>query len=303
MVSIEFGTKMVLSILVIAAGLMILLVWLLPWMQKSVFANAWWSNIFPSENTENPDLENAMKCAYYRCTNGCDSNEVKSLTATWSDPQTHNDVSCADFCTTGQTICNEDSLNNPVRIDIGEKAYLAQDKLNPVFGTDCIVSSDFQLVASFGGVDWLGLIQDVLTAQFSFIFSQLTQQKISDLRFVNIESPSLIDPDSVRYTRPDCYKSITKIGSNAMSSLNLNPGKYQISISHAEAALSRFDTIFISSYQKTSSSTNTQSSTQVTSCTAQGGNCKPVCSNAEQPLGTLDCSQGGRESTGKTCCK
>jgi hypothetical protein len=118
-----------------------------------------------------------------------------------------------------------------------------------------------------------------------------------------ITSLSSVDSAQAQYQTVDCYVAGQKIGKNAYSSANILPGKYQISMNHEYVANHVLDRIFIAPYQKTSSSTNTQSSTQVTSCAAQGGNCKLVCSNAEQPLGILDCSQGGRESAGKTCCK
>lgn len=130
-------TNLIFIVLVVAVGA-VLLFYYAPYLQKIV------SNFFPGQNQVSTDFDNALQCTYLRCTKGCDSQEVKSLTAVWTDPQTHSDVSCANFCQPGKTYCNADSQRNPVRIDIGETAYLAQDKLKSEFGTNCIISPDFQ---------------------------------------------------------------------------------------------------------------------------------------------------------------
>jgi len=296
----DVATKIILIVLCVAVGLIFLFAMLVPYANK--FLNP--SDIIPGSNPESVDLENAMKCTYYRCVNGCDSDQVKSLTATWSDPQTRSDVSCADFCTPGKTICNADSKNNPVRIDILEKkAYISQDTMNPIFGTDCITSPEYQDLTKFQGINWVDVLQNAVPLEYSIIYGFFsTFSNPVSARFVSITDLSSVDPEQAQYQKLDCYIAMEKIGKNAYSSANIVPGKYQISMEHDNVLNHIFDVIYISPYQKTTSST-TLSSAQATSCIAAGGNCKPECSNAELPLGQMDCSQGGSQGSGKTCCK
>jgi hypothetical protein len=266
MVSVEFGVKMLLGIVVIVAGVMVVFVWLLPWLQKSVFANAWWSNIFPSENIENPDLENAIKCAYYRCAKGCNSNEVQSFTAVWPDPQTHNDASCADFCKSGKsTICNSDAQNNTVNVDIGEKSYLSEELLKKLVGSTCITTNPLG-----------GLPADA----------------------VIITSYSTIDQDSIKDTQTTCSLQEPR-PLVSYTSLNLLPGKYGIFM-YNDGGRTK---IYISPYQSPSSSSSTSS---YGTCSEQGGTCTIglSCPTGTKNLGRLDCAmpqpKGG---FGQICCK
>lgn len=291
-------TSLIFIIIVVVIGAVLLFTYA-PYLQNVI------AQYFPGQTQQSVDFDNVLKCAYYRCVDGCNSDKVKSMTATWSDPQTHTDVSCADFCKSGGTICNTDSSSNPVRIDIGEKAYLAQDKLKSEFGTDCIISPDFQQGGSDLANQIWTLVQNgiVASSPLTYIFAQLTGQQINVVSFVYINSTSSIDTSSIQYQHVDCYVKTFKWGSNALSSLLLEPGKYQVSMSHFDNGIVRWEEIYISPYQKSATAT---SATLVTSCTAQGGVCKPACdtSSGEQNIGQLDCQRTVLAGTAVgTCCK
>jgi len=48
------------------------------------------------------NIEDAIKCSYYRCTKGCESSEVKNIEG------------CSEFCKGAEKICGEDAKNYPV---------------------------------------------------------------------------------------------------------------------------------------------------------------------------------------------
>jgi hypothetical protein len=277
----EHAGELILLVIGVAASLVLIFVVVYPAFLKNynVWANLW-GNLGGPPMQATTDFENAMTCAYYRCVKGCDSNEVKSLTATWSDPQTHNDVSCADFCTAGQTICGEDSKNNPVRVDIGEKAYLATDKLSSIVGDkNCIFSTD---------------------SETNFLPHGHAGELISTV--IEITSNSAVDPDNVN-SGVCSYGYVAN--SKTYSSLNLLPGKYQIYVVHQTVGLIglSYNHIFINLYQKTSTSTTTTTSIQPITCASQLGTCQSVITcPAGHDLGSLDCPQTV-QGAGRTCCK
>jgi hypothetical protein len=259
----EHGGELILLVIGIAAALVIVFVVAYPSFLKNynVWANLWGNLGGPPK--QSTDFENAMKCAYYRCAKGCDSNEVKSLTATWSDPQTGNQVSCTDFCSAGQTICNEDSINNPVRIDIGEKAYLDQSQLSSDLGIYCIEPPEYQ-----------GRLPVPLA--------------------VVITSSDSIDQSSITNSHSVCSLGTILAGTNALSSLNLNPGKYIVYVSSVVSGVAKntYDNIYISPYQK---STSTGTSGSSTPCLpGQQCNC---------PNGPSDCNTDFPNCQSGKCCK
>jgi len=81
-------------------------------------------------------LENAIECSYYRCANGCNSNQVKKVKYSASGVS----FDCSDFCkqewtdtkTIDGKICDGNSKNHPVTADVlttkGEK--LSKDKVD-----------------------------------------------------------------------------------------------------------------------------------------------------------------------------
>lgn len=261
----------VLIVAVIALGLVILLAWLGPYVQKYWFTSGFGGNINPTY----VDFDNALKCAYYRCTKGCDSNEVTSMSATWKDPQTQNQVSCADYCTAGQSICNDDSAKNPVRVaNAQSEVVLDQGKLNSLYGTNCIVSTDFTPSDNSNGIDWGAILQGKiasLSSSLTALYNLITKLKLADIRLVVLTDSSVIEQNNLNNQQTSCYISGNQIGGNAYSTVQITTGNYQIYMGHSENVLGRADEIIISPYQKigqTTSSTSSSSSLSTSSSTA-----------------------------------
>jgi len=110
-------------------------------------------SLFNTGSTPNaPDaavLESAIQCSFYRCTEGCASDNVKKL----KNPTGGAPFDCSSFCNASWTdtgksdgkICGDNSKNHPVTADVlqttfnGEKLSLSNVSFSPCIGesTSC----------------------------------------------------------------------------------------------------------------------------------------------------------------------
>jgi len=239
----------------------------LPYFQKNfVLLNDCSGGSCNQNQYASADLLNAMKCAYYRCTEGCGGTDTKAITANWADPQSGKQVSCADFCKSGNPICGTDSESTPVTVDMGERSFFSNDILNPIIGGTCITVNPLQ-----------GIPANAVILNLTYI-----------------------DSSSVQYTQTTCsltgQQTVT-----SYTSLYILPGKFRIFMYNDGGK----NKIYILPYQAPSSTqgTSSTSATQYASCASQGGQCMNACPDGTRNLGRLDCQAAGRGIAGQVCCK
>jgi hypothetical protein len=270
--AIEIDIPWNLVIFVIGVFVVILLVFAvaLPYFQKNfVLINECNGGSCNQNQYASADLLNAMKCAYYRCSEGCGGTDTKAITVTWPDSQTGNAVSCADFCKSGKPICGTDSESSPVTVDMAERSFLSDDILYPIVGQTCISDS---ITANL----LVGVPANAVILNFAYI-----------------------DQSSVQYTKTTCSLSGQQYFTS-YASLYILPGKFRIFMYNDGGK----NKIYILPYQPSSSTSSPTIS--YGTCAEQGGQCTTGydCPAGTRNLGRLNCllkiSTGG---IGQVCCK
>jgi hypothetical protein len=117
--------------------IVILLLLLIPFVTQTTFASSdtmkkWWEYWFGGgAATPKPTsyLEAAIVCSYYRCTEGCDSKQVKKIDMDFSG----RGFNCTDFCKQGKNsegkICDDNAMKNPISVTIGGKEDVSKQNL------------------------------------------------------------------------------------------------------------------------------------------------------------------------------
>lgn len=153
-------------------------------------------------------FENAVRCSYYRCTKGCDSEEVKNLKDIGPDLNGKKQ-SCKQLCSSENTCGKENSIKTEVQSEISiSKSHFKQIDL------DCILSDK-------STADIKDFAQNILTGQLSWIWWGAEGAKPFDA--VNVQSDHIENAIT-----EDCYFSLTKVASNALTSFTLLSGQYEI---------------------------------------------------------------------------
>jgi hypothetical protein len=114
----------------------IILILFMPILIRS--AGAVWNKILTSLGLAAPPtaLEQAIKCAYLRCTAGCLDTRVTTEIQWEEDGKT---VTCQEFCAAGQYICGGNSSKYPVKVKITSEQEMTYDRLKDDVAPSCIV--------------------------------------------------------------------------------------------------------------------------------------------------------------------
>jgi hypothetical protein len=140
-------------------------------------------------------LELAVECSEYRCTEGCDSINVKKIKT--------NKFDCSEFCLPewqdeNKKICGDNAIKHPVIIEnFGTRTFSKDD-----FAVDCIIQKD--------GLD-LGFIGD--------IWNTVTRDKIGGPKYIVVDKNLVKEPKT-----ETCFVAWTPFP-NSLVSFSLDPSK------------------------------------------------------------------------------